>query len=314
MTRVPAPPSWRRAPAVGFAAAVLSALATGSFFAVEKRLLADTPVVVLNWMHMSMVLVFSAALWGLRRRRVRLQPLPYWPLLLFGLIACSIFYSRNFGLWATSPTTGAIITRTELAFVLLLAYLFVGERIAVGGWVGIVLLLVGSFRAMDISAGHLHWNFWGCAALMLAAMGTAANALIIKLKFEAVPNELVVLASALVQTVVWGILALLGGNFSPLLRLVHDPAYSALVVTGSVLVMVMLFSYYFAMKRIPMWSARMLSLLIVLVAIFWDVVWLHRPPTSVQLQGAALALLGAILVVIAGEARGRIAPRPEEPS
>jgi drug/metabolite transporter (DMT)-like permease len=307
-------PSGWRSPALGYAASTFSAFAMGSFFAVEKRLLDSTPIVALNWMHFSMVLVCCLAVWGVRSRRVTLQPLPYPWLLLFGLIACVIVYSRSFGLWATSATTGAVITRCELAFVLLLSHFVLHERIRSGGWIGIGLLLIGAFRAMDLSAEQLHWSFWGCAALLLAAVGTAVNALVIKLKFDAVPSELVALSSSLVQSVVWGSWAAAASYFEPWLRLFREPAYGALVTVGSALVMLMISSYYFSLKRIPMWSARMLALLVVLAAIFWDVVWLHHPPTAVQLQGAALAVVGALLVVLTGEVRPRSAPEPDSPA
>jgi drug/metabolite transporter (DMT)-like permease len=123
---------------------------------------------------------------------------------------------------------------------------------------------------------------------------------IIKTQFNRVPNELVILASATVQTAIFSIavptlIGLEGARF-----VLANPRYLGLVALASLGVAGNLFLYYYAMKRAPMWAVRVLALISLPAAVAGDYFLLGEPITDNAVQGMALVIVGAVIVIQAG--------------
>ncbi|MFQ6098843.1 MAG: EamA family transporter, partial [Armatimonadota bacterium] len=257
------PPS--RAVAAGYTAAVIHGVATGVYYAVQKDLLRDTQVIPLNWLQMFVMGAWAGGiiLWRRAWSPTRGEPAdlvpPVYPfLLLFSLIASVLFFGRNAGVQLTTATTGVVIVRLEIAFTLLLSYLVLRQRVRLPAWLGIGGMVLGAFLVSRVSAAGFGWEPSGILLLVLAAVGIAVNALIIKTKFSQVPNELVIVYSATVQFVLYGLATFITGQQEAVRELLASPSRAFEAAAGGLLIGITLFSYYYSMKRIPMWAARVL--------------------------------------------------------
>ena len=72
---------------------------------------------------------------------------------------------------------------------------------------------------------------------------------------------------------------------------------------GAFGIFVNLFVYYYAMKRVPMWSVRILVLTGPPVAMIADYLLLGSPITAAGVQGLTAVLIGATLVILGGRER-----------
>ncbi len=293
----------RRSVAAGYTAAIITGASMGLTWAVQKYVLSQEILgpASLNWLNMIglSLIVWPAYLIRFRRKAFG-HDKPYGWLCLFALIAASIFYLRNVGVHISGATTSAVVTRSEVVFIFLLSYFVLREPVSALGWFGALVLVMGALRTAGLGSAELTVNFIGIAALVGSALGVALNAVIIKLHFGRSPNELVILASATVQTIVFSGIVPGTGKLHEVSAALGNPALLGLVALGSVIIAAQLFAYYYAMKRAPMWAVRILALTGVPVATLLDRFALHSRVTSAQLEGLVAVLLGAVLVILSG--------------
>jgi drug/metabolite transporter (DMT)-like permease len=81
-----------------------------------------------------------------------------------------------------------------------------------------------------------------------------------------------------------------------------------LLLVGGGIITWMLNTYYFAMKRIPMWTVRLLGLVTPAAALLADHFWLKSPITTGQLLGLVLVTAGSAVVITAGLPNAPAAP------
>ncbi len=291
----------RRQQMAGYAAALVSGAAAGLLYAVNKKLMHTLSPLQVSWLEACIGFMVLLPGYWLRFRRDPLpRGTPWGWLVVFGLTAVVLFYFRTLGVALTSPTTTALIVRLEIVLVIVYSYLFLSERLAPLAWLGAALLIAGMLAAMDVSAQELVLRIGGLGALLIAAVGIASNSIVIKLHLGRVRNELTSLANAGIQTVAFAVLLLATGQFAALPRLLAEPHLLVLTLIGGLFIPLMLVPYYYAMKRIPMWSCRLLGLVTPVAAIMADFFWLHAPVTAGQLIGLALVTGGAALVIMSG--------------
>ena len=92
-------------------------------------------------------------------------------LLLVALIGGSVSYALYFrGLQVSTPVTASLIDHTQFLFVAVFAALFLGERLGVGVWAALALLLVGLTLGITTSAVRLDQGvvFIAAATLLFA--------------------------------------------------------------------------------------------------------------------------------------------------
>jgi len=285
----------------GYAAALISGASAGLLYAVNKKLMHTLSPLQVSWLEACLGFVILLPGYWLRFRRDPLpRGTPWGWLAVFGLTAVVLFYFRTLGVALTSPTTAALVVRLEIVLVIIYSTLFLSERMSPLAWLGAALLVGGMVAAMDISLQQLVLRLGGLAALLVSALGIASNSVIIKLHLGRVRNELTSLTNAGVQSLVFALLLAVTGQFAALPRLLADPHALVLTLVGGLFIPMMLVPYYYAMKRIPMWSCRLLGLVTPMAAILADLLWLHAPITAGQVLGLALVTGGAALVIVSG--------------
>lgn len=92
-------------------------------------------------------------------------------LLLVALIGGSVSYALYFrGLQVSTPVTASLIDHTQFLFVAVFAALFLGERLGIGVWAALALLLVGLTLGITTSAVRLDQGviFIAAATLLFA--------------------------------------------------------------------------------------------------------------------------------------------------
>ncbi|MGI5819305.1 MAG: DMT family transporter [Armatimonadota bacterium] len=294
-------PRWARL--AGYIAALLSGVVMGTswvLFKLELNLEALGPADV-NWLNMIGVAIIVWPVYLIRHRGRRFpREHPYRWLLLFATFAAAIFYLRNIGVDLCGATTAAIVSRIETGFVFMLSYLALRQPVSGLGWFGTAVLLAGALRTIGVGSAELVFPIAGVIALVGAAMFIALNATIIKTQFNRVPNEMAILASATVQTVIFTIVVptfvgLEGARF-----VLANPHYLGLVALASLGIAGNLFLYYYAMKRAPMWAVRVLALIALPTAVAGDYLILGQPITMNAVQGMALVIVGALIVIQSG--------------
>ena len=290
----------------GYIAALLSGIVMGAtwvIFKLELNVEALGPVDV-NWLNMLAVAMIIWPVYLVRHRGslfTREQPWKW--LAAFAGTAAAIFYLRNLGVDLCGATTSAIVSRTETGFVFILSYAILGEVVSPLGWLGTLLLLAGALRASGIGAEGLSFPLIGVGALVLGAALIAINGVIIKSKFNKAPNELLILASATVQSIVFTSAgaAFVGGDGAR--AVLADPRLIGLVMLAALAISGNLFLYYYAMKRAPMWAVRILALVAMPAAVAGDYFVLGQPITPEAVQGMGLVMAGAMIVIHAGRRR-----------
>ncbi|MGC9320098.1 MAG: DMT family transporter [Armatimonadota bacterium] len=297
--RIDRRPRWIRL--FGYAAALVSGVIMGLSWVVFKLELNSPHLgpADVNWLNMIGVAAIIWPVYLIRNRGDLFPPdKPYRWLGLFALVAASIFYLRNVGVDLCGATTAAIVSRVEAGFVFIFSYIIVRQRVSVVGWLGSAILVAGALRTIGIGSAELSFDPVGIAALLGAALFIAINAVIIKLKFSRVPNEMVILASATVQTIVFSIAVPTLVGLKGVVAVLHSPRLIGLVILGAASIAVNLFLYYYAMKRAPMWAVRMLALVALPSAVIGDYLILHQPITMNAVQGMLLVMAGAAMIIL----------------
>lgn len=287
--------------AAGFLAALLTGVVMGVSWPLQKYILTQDVIGpgTLHWLNVMGLFVLAAPVYLARfGPRLRWQGFRAWWLLPFGGVACLMHYCRNFGVAATSPTTAAVVEESEIVFVFLLSYLVMRQPVRATGWLGTALVAYGTVRVALVGAGTLHFAPLGIAALVVVGLTIAVNATMVKLLFTHVPSELIILGSVAVQLVVFSIAVPSSGALRDVARLMEQPALPGLVALGSLVWGSRLLLYYYALRRIPVWAVRMLTLTGLPVATLADLLVLHLPVTRGHVEGLVAAALGATIVIL----------------
>lgn len=289
---------------LGYAAATASGACTGLMYGINKEL--TGPAGAQSALSVTFVEAVVAALlllpWYLIRfRRSPLpQRTPWLWLLMFGATAVMLFYFRTLAVAITGPTTSALFERFEFVLVMVYSYIFLTEKPSAVGWIGAIALVLGMLAALDPQAAGAVLRLGGVAAALLCATGIAINAIIIRLHLNTVRNELIALVNVVCQSLALPLFLIVAGKVPAVISAVANPHHLLLLILGGACIPGNLVPYYFAMKRVPMWSCRLLSLVTPVVALLLDHFWLHSRISAGQLLGLALVVGGAMLVITSG--------------
>jgi drug/metabolite transporter (DMT)-like permease len=284
----------------GYVAMIFHAICGGAYWPVQKDLARHIRPADLNWLQMVVGLAIMLPICAVRYKAIARTRTPWQALLVFGALATIIFYTRTVGIDITTAGTAVILTRSEVVFSILLAYLLLGQYITGWGWLGAALLSLGSFMPLVASGGEFSFATVGVVALLICSIGVAINGVIIKRFFMQTSNELVVLASALCQAGILSICILPHGIPPSVGELLRDPRLRIELLLSVVFILGMLYLYYYALERISLPSARVLALMIPTVAVLGEHVWLGTPLGVGQVTGVAMVTVGALLVILLG--------------
>jgi len=311
--RVDRQPRW--VAAFGYTGALLAGAMVGLIWVLQSHVLGLGVIgpAELNWLNVIGVAVIVWPIVLLRGGGTVIRPgTPVKWLALFACNAGAIFYFRNVGVGLCGATTAAVVTRVELVLVFVLTYLVLKQRVAPWGWVGAALLVAGALRVSGVGSADMQFSAPGIAALVASAVGVAGNALIIKTQFQRVANELVILFSATIQTALYSVLVPVFVGLEGVREALTRPDVLLLVALGAFGIFANLFLYYYAMKRVPMWSVRILVLSGPPVAMVADYLLLGSPITAAGVQGLTAVLIGAAMVILSGRENGALPAMDDE--
>ena len=213
----------------------------------------------------------------------------------------------------TTATNVAMLFRLDLVFVVLIGAMLGVERIGVGQLVLLPMMLVGLALLAEINKFDLGGHLTGDLMIVVAALGFAVNAFVIRHILLAMDEEAVALYNHSISMLGFVVLAIVGGDFARTREVfAASSAWLPIVLLG-IVAAVSLPLYYAALRRMDVWKLRtfMLSAPLITAAIEWPL-WGVRFST-LQWLGAAIILGGlAALIRIESCVGVRLVNEPAE--
>lgn len=220
---------------------------------------------------------------------------------VMGLLGFTIYNAAlNYGETRVTAGAASFLINTSPVFTVLLAILFLKERLNAWGWAGIAVSFAG---VTVIALGEGHGLRFSAEAwlIVLAALSASGYTVLQKNYLQRYrPLELT-------TYVIWAGTAGLMLFWPGLLRDVQDapPATTAIVFYLGVFPAAFAYvTWTHVLSRIPASIAVSFLYLVPVLATFIAWLWLGEAPSPISLGGGALALLGVALV----SARGRQQP------
>ncbi len=269
-----------------------------AFAGIRAGLHSYTPSSVALLRYLTASLVLAVYAW------LSKMPLPNWRdlpgLALSGVFGIALYnVALNTGEQQIAAGTASLIVASAPIYVALLAVLLLHERLAVWGWLGILLSFAG-VAVISLAAGkglELSLN----AFIVLAAAIAQSIYVILQKPYLKRYSPLQCTACA-----IWG---------ATLLLLVFSPGLAGQIRTASaestlaVLYMgvfpgaIGYVSWAFVLSRLPASKAGSLLYMVPAIAILIAWLWLGEIPTLLAILGGILVLAGVILVNMLGKSR-----------
>lgn len=181
------------------------------------------------------MLALAFLAWGPARREVQHLAGRTWLwLVAIALVSGSVPFLLGFtGFQLTTAVTAAVFDHLKFAFVAVLAFLFLKERIPGVAWVALLALLAGAVLGVDV--GAVQWNT-GALLILLANLLYAAGWVMIKHVLRQVSVMTVMLARLTLGAVfLLGYLAVTGQMAS--VMTLDGGQWMAVLLTGTVLLL-----------------------------------------------------------------------------
>ncbi|MDA8228311.1 MAG: DMT family transporter [Desulfitobacterium hafniense] len=280
---------------------LISALLVGVTLTISKVILGQINVVLFTF------LIFSVTFAGLFTISVfqgkfayllklaKEKPLLYLVGFIGALLTLMVFY----GLQLSSPGEVAILTRSDLIFSLLLGVIIWHYRLKVSDWLGLVVMLYGIFLVLDVPLSTLKIGSPGSFWLILSSFLGAVNAEIIKIAFREIDGISIAIFNSGVQTVVYFIVLIyLDGSSAFHEFATLDPFLIFLLFLSVISQMLQYITYYRAIKDIPVWVIRVISLLTPVVSTLTSVWWLNQVLKLSQLIGMLIVGVGVLIITL----------------
>jgi drug/metabolite transporter (DMT)-like permease len=269
-----------------------------AFAAIRAGLEGYSPahLAVLRFLVASLVLLVYALL-----THMRLPPRQDLPVFfLLGFLGFTFYnLALNTGEQNIPAGPAALLIQTVPIWTVLLATLFLGERLRPWGWLGIAISFSGAL-VIALSKGQGFQLSWGAALILMAAISSSLYIIIQKrtlVRFR--PVEITTYA-------IWaGTLLLLPFAFGLVEAVQAAPLHSTLAVVylGIGPAALAYATWAYVLSRLPAGRASSLLYGVPVMAFLVAWVWLGEAPTAIDLVGGALALGGVVVVNTLGRAR-----------
>lgn len=236
-------------------------------------------------------------------RRLRPRGALGW-LLLMGAVAIGINLLWFGALKWTTATNAAMLFRLDLVFVVVLGALLGLERLGPAQLVLVPLMFVGLALLAEIHEFDLGGHLTGDLMVVLAAVGYAVNAFVIRHILRVMDEQAVALYNQAMSMLGFVALGVVYHDFTRTRQVFADSAAWQMIVLSGAIAAVSLPMYYVALRRMDVWKLRafMLSAPIFAAAVEWPL-WGIRL-SAWQWLGAAI-ILGGLGVLIRVESRRR---------
>jgi len=239
------------------------------------------------------------------RRLLPGRALPW--LLLMGALSITINLLWFGSVKWTTATNVAMLMRLDLIFVVLIGAALGLERLGHAQLALVPLMFVGLALLSEIEKLDLGGHLLGDVMVVVAALGLAANAFIIRHILRTMDEEAVALYNHSISMLGFVALGLACGDFARTQQVLAAPAAWAPIAVLGVVAAVSLPLYYVALRRMDVWKLRMymLSAPVLTAVVEWPLWGLRLAP--LQWLGAAI-ILGGLAVLIRIEGRTHVGP------
>ena len=288
------------------AIAVTLVLWSSAFAGIQAALEAFTPghLALFRFLSASAFMGITAVI-----RRMRLPALRDLPLiLLLGLFGIAVYHTAlNYAQLRVSAGAAGILIATSPVFTALLAAVFLQERLATWGWLGIVISLGGATLVALGEGGGFNLEPYALLVL-ISAVSSAVYFVMMKPLLERYTGL------ELSTYSIWAGTAML------LFFLPGVPHAVASAPSGAVLAVVYLgvlpggvayITWAVALSRTPASVLASFQYLVPVLAVLIAWIWRRESPTIMALAGGAVSLLGVILVNRTGRRSGPVPPPGE---
>jgi drug/metabolite transporter (DMT)-like permease len=209
---------------------------------------------------------------------------------IFGVTAYHL--TLNYGLVSVHAGAASIIVNTAPVWTVLLATLFLGERMPPQGWAGMIVSLAGAML-IALEQGHgLHLSP-AAGLLLLAALAWSVNMVLQKpLLAKYSPLE-VTTWSLWIGTIP---LLIFAPSLLTSLKSAPPPATATLVYLGVVPIAAVYVMWAYVMSRLTASRAAGFLYLIPVVATLVGWAWLREAPGPLGIAGGALVIAGVWII------------------
>lgn len=244
--------------------------------------------------------VLSFGLFPIIRRIARLRQKQILPILLVGLSNSVIAPLLAFtGLRMTGPINAELFIRAEDIFLVLLAVVFLGERLRKQHIAGALCVLLGVAIVGLRGFSETLTLSRGDGYILLAAVFYACGGILYKKKLHTVEPELMIFCRTCIALSLFFLSA-------PFMRhtlfqeLQHFPSelIFALLGYGFFSRFINLFSFYESMERLPVRTVSLLLNLGLVGSVAFAHIYLGAPILPFHLAGAGFILIGSVLMEI----------------
>jgi drug/metabolite transporter (DMT)-like permease len=261
--------------------------------------------------HLALLRMLAASIVAITYLLLRRRPLASrndWPAIgLMGLLGHAIYHvALNAGELSVTAGSAAFLINTAPIFTVILAVIFLHERLKPVGWLGVAVSFVGSsIIAMGESGGL---SFSPAALLILLAAFSASCYLIIQKRLLARYNALDLSAFTILAATTWLLV------FSPnLLRVVMQAPWTAtasVIYLGVFATGIGYTTWAFVLAHMA--ASRAISFLYVIspLVLLLSWLWLREVPQPQAVLGGLVTLVGVILV----NSRGKTQEPVEQPA
>jgi len=254
-------------------------------------------VALLRLLVASAVLLAYAALTGMRLPDRKDLPV----VALGGFLAFAVYHAAlNYGELTVSSGPAAVVVNTAPLFTALLATVFLGERLKVLGWVGMVVSFCGAVL-IGLGEGGGVGLAPGMFLILISAVSVSVY-LVLQKPYLAKYGAL-----AFTSYTIWAgtlfSLVFLPGLLAQLPQASSGATLSALYL-GVFPTALAYVTYARAMSRLPASRGASYLYLVAPTAFLVAWIWLGEVPTLLSVLGAAVVLAGVIVVNAFGRERG----------
>jgi len=281
---------------IGTLLVICTAVISGFAIPVNKFLIIDLDPTVFTAMRAIFIGIgfFILASFQNKFDYTKFKKVPWKYLLAIGLIGGGLAFLLYFsGIKLTTSGRAAFLHKTLPIYVMILAFLFLKEKIVKKQAYALVLMIFGTIMLYsaeitpDVSMGDLlcitATFLWGVENIISKS---------VMRKNES--NFVVGFARMFFGAIfLFGTILLLG-KFDQVLTLTYEQVGKLLISTSILFGYVL--TWYWGIKLINVSKAAPLLLLAPVISLFLGIVWLGEPVPLLQLLGSALILIGAYLV------------------
>lgn len=229
---------------------------------------------------------------------------------LAGFLGITVYHvALNFGEVSVDSGAAALIIAAGPVFTAMLSVIFLRERLALVGWLGIAIAFSGVAVISLAGRGGLHFSP-GALLILLAALSTSAYFIISKKPLKHYS------AIEFTSYAIWAgtipMLVFLPGLVRQFPN-AEPSATFAVVYLGIFPAAIAYVLWSYALARMPasLLSTFLYTSPVLAMGIAW--VWLGEVPTALTLLGGAVAVGGVVLVQTRGQVREPSPPLAENP-